>query len=263
MPDRLFPAVAAAAALLAAGPAAAQQDREAQPVPDHGDNAMFAPLMWQIEDLYAGWRASRVLGADVISRNGERLGSVADIVLDYFNEADYLVIAVTEDLAGDGSLRYAVNWGRTEAGDTWTRVEATDYWERTEATEQWPGTMVVDTTRDIVAQAIDTVPADNLDVREEANVGWRVSELMEAPVDMDGEAPFGVVDDVIFNSDDVVEGIVVRGTGPLEGYYGVPWEQVVVEHDANVLSVPLSLLDVEDLPEFDYARMTDEARPND
>jgi|GEM_PF-2182195 len=244
----LSPALAALALGLA--PAAAQQGEGPPSGPGHADEGMIAPLAWPVDDLYAGWRASQALGADVIGRNGAPIGTVADIVLDYFNQADYLVIAVAEAVAddadgGDGTVRYAVNWGRTQAG------------------EDWPGPMVLDTTRDIIAQGIDAIPEPDLDVPEEADTGWRVAGLMDAPVDMDGELPFGVVDDVIFDDSDVVQGIVVRGTGDYEGLYPVPWQQVVVEHDAAVLSVPLSPDAVDTLPRFDYDRMAEGVTPND
>jgi len=248
IPVRLLsPALAALA--LGAAPAVAQQG-ERPPGADHADEGMIAPLAWPVDDLYAGWRASQVLDAMVISRNGAPIGTVADIVLESSNQANYMVIAVAEPVADqaageEGTVRYAVNWGRTRAG------------------EDWPGPMVLDTTRDIVAQGIDAIPEPDLDVPEEADTGWRVAGLMNAPVDMDGELPFGVVDDVIFDDSDVVQGIVVRGTGDYEGLYPVPWQQVVVEHDASVLSVPLSPDAVDTLPQFDYDRMADSVTPND
>lgn len=208
------------------------------------DAPVFRPD-WNQATLYTGWRATDLLGLPAVGDNGDVVGRVGDLLIGFTGTLDTLV--VEESAAADG--------GRTRFGVPWDSVDVADD----------GGAVAVPVIRENVGEfQLEEPIRPEFGAVEMAAPGaaeWSVATLLDTEVHMDGDLPMGEVDDLIFDRDGALEGVVVAAEdGSL---YGIPWTAVVIEPDAQALSVPLTPAVVDTLEPFRFDRMAEGVLPDE
>lgn len=222
MIDRTTPAGLAAAIALAAAPAAAQ---------DAG---------WSYQDAYAGWRGTAIVGADVHGAFGEEVGDVEDLILGADGAIDQVVIE-----AG-GVLEV----GDTEFGVPWSQVRVAPEVER----------VMIPLSEEQVEDATGWRAPERLETAAPGDDQWSMRALLDQPVDLEGDADFGEVEDLIFRRDGALLAIVIEAGGDR---FALPWERFAVQQGDAGLAVAMTPDEVQALGRFNYRALDDEVFGDD
>lgn len=218
MAPRYLALAVACTAVPAFGPAAAQLGDE----PEASEYPSFTPG----QALRNGYTAEDLRDAAVHGKNGQKVGSVEDVVISAGGQLQHLVVAVNEGLFGTGGQRLAVDWDEVEIG---RRDEHGIDYVTVSATE---GNLE---ESGAVSDKAKAVGGPN---------EWRASELIGDDVDLKGREDAGYVSDIMFDKNGQVQAIATaaelestvvsfyspysgedEGWDPGDDYYVVPYTE--------------------------------------
>lgn len=218
MRSKILAVTAACLAAPAFGPAAAQLGTEPEE-----KYPSFTPG----PELRNGYTAEDLRDAEVHGKNGQKVGSVEDVVIGAGGQLERLVVAVNEGLFGTGGRRLAVDWQDVEVGPR--DQYGIDYVTASanEGNLEESGVFVDG------KQAVKGGPDE-----------WRASELIGDDVDLKGSEDDGYVSDIMFDKSGQVQAIATaaeiestvvsfyspysgedEGWDPGDDYYVVPYTE--------------------------------------
>lgn len=187
-------------------------------------SAVTALVDWDYGPLYYDWRVSSVMGGPVYSNDGERVGSVHDIVI----SATGLIDSVIVEQSGDDGQRYFEM--------KWLSIDF----------DPALGSVTLLKSQDQIARMSkkDTPAFKQSDE-------WEVSDLLGMPVNTSGGERYGKIGDLLFDagSDDLTAYVIERkGTGAR--LYAVEWDTALIDMDGEVITLPYTLGDLTELEVF-------------
>jgi len=213
----------------------------AQDANQRADGADIVQLTaWDVEPLYQGLRAERMIDATAYDMDGEEIGEVENIIVGPDGKIRSLVI----EAGGFWDI------GDTHVAVPWNQVNFSDDGERVTVpldADNLPGFSLFNND--------ENVPAGP---RE-----WKVSELLDDTVELRDAPRYGVVDDVIFDRAGQLQAVLVnRDTrygvpyGPYAyPYYGYGYDRTY-DPGSSVYILPYTQQELQNLQRFDSARMT-------
>lgn len=198
---------------------------------------------WGYDELYAdGWRAERLLDADVYGMNGEEIGEIENIVVGPDDRVHSVIIEAGGFLdIGDTHLR--VPWDEVTIGNDPEQVTVP-------VTEE-----TVDDYGLFGNGEIAAVP-EEYEARPQA---WKVTDLIGDYARLGNGEAYGWVGDLIFDRSGMLRAVVVSpdiryGVGGPYAYpwYGYPhgWTPAYAYYD-----LPYGIDEVSELEPFDYGSM--------
>lgn len=226
-------AVAVAFAFAPALPASAQSD-------NRNANAATQLENWNQQDLYQNsWSADQMIGADVRTREGMEIGEVKDIIVGDDGTISKVVVEVG---------------GFLEIGDQHIGVPWRDV--RLGSRMSWISVPLVEVENGTYSLYGRIPQGENV---QGAPGTWRVNELIGDYANLSDVPRYGLVADVLFNSDGKATAVVVdRARGPWGpyGYYAYPYRGY--DAQARTYALPYASSQVVRLTPFDYRRFGDE-----
>lgn len=195
---------------------------------------------WDLAGLYKGWSAQALLETKVIGEDGEEVGEVENIVVSPDGKVQKIIVE-----AG----------GFLDIGDTHLSVA----WDQAEV-----GSGLESVTVPIDEENVDDFSLFNND--DEVSTGpraWRVTELIDDYVALQGGVDYGYVDDLIFNQEGQLQAVVVTPdiAYGASGYYAYPYASYGgYEYDPglDVYELPYTRDQVMGLEPFDYEVLEEE-----
>jgi sporulation protein YlmC with PRC-barrel domain len=196
---------------------------------------------WSTQDLYSGkWSAQQMIGVDVRSRDGKEIGEVKDIIVGKSGGISKIVVEVGGVLE-IGDQHIGVPWKDVQLGSDlrWISV---------------PLEEVQNGTYSLYGR----IPQGE-DVSTAASQ-WRVNELVGDYASLTDVPRYGLVTDVIFDSEGKAQAVVVdRARGPWGGYgfYAYPYRDY--NPTAYAYPLPYASGQIVDLSSFDYRRLAEQS----
>lgn len=207
---------------------------------------------WNYKPIYeqGGFRAEKFLDAKVFSPQGNKIGEMANIILDQENQ----VVTVIAEIGGmwdSGDRHVAIPWDEVEFYEDGIKVPA-----RQDNLEEYDlfSSVNIDESY-IYKQEIKRVS----NVEENVATGpqtWKITDIMHDYASMENDGGYGYITDALFSRSGVMQAIIVKpasaefGQGPRAyPFYGYPegWRP----GDTHYI-LPYSRKDVEELPVFEY-----------
>jgi sporulation protein YlmC with PRC-barrel domain len=196
---------------------------------------------WDQAALYNGWSANALLGKTVQGEDGEEIGEVENIIVGPDNKVQKIIVEAGGFL-DIGDTHLSVAWDQAEVG---------------------PGLEYV------------TVPIDKENVGgfslfdgNDSDISsgpraWRVTELIDDYVTLQGDVDYGYVDDLVFDQQGQLQAVVVTPdiTYGSPGYYAYPYASYGgYEYDPglDVYELPYTQDQITALEPFDYEVLEDE-----
>jgi len=188
---------------------------------------------WNYEEVYQGWRAEELINGDVVDADGEDIGEVEDLIINTDGVIERVVIE-----AG----------GFLDIGDTHFAMD-------------WDEVTMLDP--DVISVPFDEDNIDDYSIFGDIDgepVGprqWRVRELLGDYAQFSAGPRFGLVEDVIFNTEGAIQAIVIGadvGYG-VGGPYAVPFSGYGYDPAYDYYEVPYGIADLEELGPFNYEMM--------
>lgn len=245
----------ALAALMASGGVAAQVAESPAPLAE----AEVLPLaQWAYDPVYAGgWSAEAMLDAEVYGPTGEEIGEMENIVVG----PDGMIQAIIIEVGGFwdiGDTHVAVPWDQVEIAPRLERVVVPVTEESVEDYGLYgEGGLYGDQTY-FTAEDVDQAQVVDDDLVTGPRL-WKVSELLDDNVVLEGGVGYGYVRDMIFDEAGSVEAVVVNpdvGYGVAGPYaypfygYGYGWRPGL-----DYYGLPYGREDLADLEPFEYERL--------
>jgi sporulation protein YlmC with PRC-barrel domain len=197
---------------------------------------------WDQAALYKGWSAEALLDTKVLGENGEEVGEVENIVVGPDGKVQKIIVE-SGGFLDIGDTHLSVAWDQAEIGP---QIE----------------TVTVPVNKENVAD-FSLFGDDN--VSTSGPRAWRVTELIDDYVTLQGGEGYGYVDDAIFDEEGQLQAVVVtpdvaRGT---PGYYAYPYASSSYggyEYDPglDVYELPYARDQVMGLEPFDYEVLEEE-----
>lgn len=189
---------------------------------------------WSNDQLYReGWRASRLMGKPV--RNNEKvIGEVSDLIINGNGDLERLLVR-SHGLVATGENNFGVVWPLVTLARDFSSV-----------------------TVPVSEEFATLYNADRVVLTPNR---WSVKRLLGARVVVEGPAEYGRMDDVIFNREGQIRAIVVDPAAPEKGLTAIPWRDVRVADDHQLVEVPLKMDEITRSDDFRYERMGSATRP--
>lgn len=196
-------AAGAATLLIAGGQAAADQAKKSGDANIEKGQAIDL-TMWSYTPLYAGWSADQLVDrAEIVDRDGAVVGNLEDLIVGPEGKVQKLVVG-SGGFLGIGDTHFAYPWSQAKfIGRERIQVNLDE-----DKLEDYS-----------FFKDIEGKPAkgDN----------WRITELMNDYAYLEGDVPYGTVDDVILGKSGELKAVIVypdiryRAPGPYAWpYYG-------------------------------------------
>lgn len=184
---------------------------------------------WDYDDINDDWRVSQFMDSKVMSRDDAKVGEVHDILI---GDSGFLqsVIVQQWNPDGDGLVYYKIPWSETE----FNPIEEEVTLEKTQS------------------QVADLEHRDLPNYQSEDQ--YEASNLLGMQVNVDGDAPYGEIDDLMFSEGaNDLTAYVVESDGPGAFKYAIPANEDFVDYDAGIVTLPYTADELEELDYFDYA----------
>lgn len=223
----------------------AQSGNQAQTNTQEGE--IIAIEEWNYEALYdnGGLQADNLMDTEVFGPEGEEIGSVENIVLDGDNQ----IVGIIAQVGGVwdiGDTHVAVPWNEVTVTDDGVRIPVTE-----ETAEDYglfgPESFLSKQDLQQTLQVSDEVVAGDRT--------WKITDLLDDYVSLEGGEGYGYVEDVIFSDNGQIEAVIVEsttdyGTGPYAyPFYGFDYDW---EPGYDAYQLPYGENEVTDLETFDY-----------
>lgn len=188
------------------------------------------PGDWSYEPLYDDWRLSRVMLGVVQTSDGVYGGDVHDIIIGPTGLVKSVVVEWYLPEKMDRRF-YEVDWTNLDFAPRQGEVEV-------------------------------TLSADEVEAREKARSPefagkgeYEASNLIGMPVELDDRKPYGEISDLLVsrNANDL-SAYVVEADGPGRMEFALPADETAIDYEADLLSLPYVVEDVEELDVFLYDR---------
>ncbi len=209
-------------------PAAAQEGQQ-EPIEIHN---------WTYAEAYQGWRADELLNGDVVDQDGEDIGEIEDLIINTDGRIERVIIEAGGFL-DIGDTHFAMDWSEVTMLDT--------------------DTITVPFDEDNIE---DYSIFGDIDSEPVGPRHWRVRELLGDYAQFSEGPRFGLIEDVIFDTDGNIQAIVIGadvGYG-VGGPYAVPFAGNNYGYDPayDYYEVPYAVEDIEELGPFEYEMMRGE-----
>jgi len=180
------------------------------------------------DGLDDAWRSTAILGGNAMSSNGDRVGSVQEMILG----EDGLVQSVVITRSPDDSLDQeylTVEWDNVDFEPYEGEVQL-DFSKSAAADREW--------------QELPPI----------ADVGeWKVSRMIGMDVDSTDDVAEGEVEDVLITAKaNDMTAFVIESAFTDENYYALPGDPEYVDYEENELDLPFTADTLKDLPDLAY-----------
>lgn len=233
----------ALAALVACGLAASAGVASAQQQQQQQQQAQRDLRSWDAAQLYRnGWSAEQMIGTEVRGPNNEQIGEVKDIFVGRNGTISRVVVEVGGWMEL-GDQHIGVPWKAVQIGEDMSFVRVPALKEMDEGTYSLYGR--VPQGEDVTAGA----------------GAWRVGELIGDYASLNDVPRYGMVSDVIFDSQGRAQGVIVNraaGAWGPGGWYGYTWAGY--HPGGHGYRLPYDSAAVGDYGRFDYVQFAQQSR---
>lgn len=219
------------------------------------DQAMGASLdpvvllsTWSYDPLYAeGWRSEEIWDAAVFGPDGQQIGGIENVLVGL----DGKILSVIAEVGGVWDI------GDTHVNVPWSEVTVGENFDRVTIPVNEENVAGYSLFKDWHLTAAEA-KAETTDVDDDLAVGphaWKLTDILDDYVMLQGGVPYGYVDDVVFDRTGKLQAIMVRPdvTWGARGPYAYPYPAWSPALNHHVL--PYARADVEGLAPFDYGKL--------
>lgn len=190
---------------------------------------------WDQASLYQGWLAENLLDMEVYGQNGEDIGDVENLIVNNDGHIEHVIIEVG---------------GFLDIGDRHLRIP----WNQVTLRPDGEGINVP-----LTEEGVDEFSLfDDDDAAERTGPrSWRVTELMNDYVRLQGGDNYGIVDDLIFDRNGQLQAVVVQPdvTFGAAGPYAYPYYRSGYDPGLDSYQLPYNRSEISKLEPFDYSSL--------